>query len=305
MAKQIARPNAPIWTRPTRVARGPRLDRDQIAGAALAIADAEGFAAVSMRRVALALDVGTMTLYYYVKTKDDLVALMHDAIMAEVVVPADQLPRGWRAGLTAIARTSRGVFARHPWALYFLQGVRIGPNGMRHIEQSLAAVAEVPLDVKGKVRMLSLVDEYVAGHVLQANEAALHAMEHKVLRPIAEFFAAKLGTGAFPHLEAMIGGEDALTVFSRFAGWVTEDAWFESGLTALLDGMEPWIHAPGDADPAPPPASRARSPGNRAASAPRPRTPRATAAERPPAPPIEPEVRRAQRRRARVDRRRR
>ena len=43
---------------------------------ALQIADDEGFAAVSMRRVAARLEAGTMTLYHYVQSKDDLVALM-------------------------------------------------------------------------------------------------------------------------------------------------------------------------------------------------------------------------------------
>ena len=59
-----------------------RLTRQKIAAVALAIADREGFEAVSMRRVAQELKVGTMSLYYYVKTKDDLV---HDGRCPKVL----------------------------------------------------------------------------------------------------------------------------------------------------------------------------------------------------------------------------
>jgi AcrR family transcriptional regulator len=301
MAKPIARASAPIWTRPARVARSPRLSRDQIAVTALAIADAEGFDAVSMRRVAAELDVGTMTLYYYVKTKDDLVALMDDAITGEVVLPAEQLPRGWRAGLTAIARISRAVFARHPWALYSLQGARIGPNGMRHMEQSLAAISELPLDLKGKLAILSIVDDYVFGHVLRVTEGWTHPMDHKVLTAISEFFTTQLATGEFPHLEAMVGGEDVLAVFSRFARWMSEDARFEAGLTAILDGLELSMRAAAPGEPVTRPAS---GPGrDKIAPWLHPsRVPGAADAPRTPA--LEAEVGRTQRRRARTRRRR-
>lgn len=66
----------PISLRPEPGERKPRLTRDRIAEAALAIADRAGFEAVSMREVAGRLGAGTMTLYHYVRTKDDLVALM-------------------------------------------------------------------------------------------------------------------------------------------------------------------------------------------------------------------------------------
>ena len=62
------------------------------------IADAEGFDAVSMRRIATELDAGTMTLYHYVRTKDELLTLVIDAVMGEVVIPDDEpMPDDWRA----------------------------------------------------------------------------------------------------------------------------------------------------------------------------------------------------------------
>ena len=104
-----------VWTRADRNMRKPRFNRDDIAAAAIRIADAEGFEAVSMRRLAAELDAGTMTLYHYVRTKDELLTLVFDALMGEVALPPGQrIPREWRAAITLIARRSRDALRRHP-----------------------------------------------------------------------------------------------------------------------------------------------------------------------------------------------
>ena len=95
--------------------RKSRLTREKIAAVALAVADKEGFEAVSMRRVAQELKVGTMSLYYYVKTKDDLIAVMDDALMGEAILPS--LPKDWQRAMMEIAKHTHAVFIRHPWAL--------------------------------------------------------------------------------------------------------------------------------------------------------------------------------------------
>ena len=83
-----------LWTRPS-PARRPRFTRDEIAATAMRIADTEGFDAVSMRRLAAELDAGTMTLYHYVRTKDELLTLVIDAVMGEVVLgPDEPMPDG-------------------------------------------------------------------------------------------------------------------------------------------------------------------------------------------------------------------
>src|SRR5919199_3069026 len=85
-------PPGPIWTRPEPGQRKPRFTREQLAAAALAIADEEGLDAVTMRRVADALGAGTMTLYHYVQSKDELLILMADAMMGELLVPDGEMP---------------------------------------------------------------------------------------------------------------------------------------------------------------------------------------------------------------------
>src|SRR5215212_8753897 len=89
-----------IWLQPERTPRGSQasLSRGQIVRAAIAIADAEGFEAVTMRRLAAELGVGTMSLYWHVPNKDNLLELMRDELIGEVEMP-DPPSGDWRADL--------------------------------------------------------------------------------------------------------------------------------------------------------------------------------------------------------------
>lgn len=230
--------SALIWTRPQPGARRPKFTRDQIASTALAIADAEGFAAVSMRRIATELGAGTMTLYYYVRTKDELVALMDDAIMTEVLIPREELPEHWYDALTAVAVRTWDVLMRHPWALYSLQNAPTGPNAMRHFEQSLAALANTDLAGPAKVALLSAVDDYVHGNVLRTAEVreTNDPMSEEQLEATLAFGQAQLATGEFPHTEALFGDKHPREVYATLAGTDNERERFRAGLAMLLDG---------------------------------------------------------------------
>jgi AcrR family transcriptional regulator len=190
------------------------LSRQTIAAAALEIADIEGFEAVSMRRVAQALGAGTMSLYYYVKTKDDLIAVMDDALMGEALVPS--LPKDWRRAMMAIARRTHALFIRHPWALVSMLSAPPGINAMRHMEQCLEALAETRMTAKQKLTLLATVDDFVFGHALR--EAAADATID------VEFATTQLATGAFPRLAEVFGGGRIDANKDRF----------EQGLRALL-----------------------------------------------------------------------
>src|ERR1700753_878189 len=141
------------------------LSRESIAAAALKIADKEGFDAVSMRRVAQELNVGTMSLYYYVKTKDDLIAVMDDALLGESLLPS--LPKDWQQAMMEIARHTHALFLRHPWALVSMLSAPPGLNAMRHMEQCLEALAETDMTSSEKLALLATVDDFVFGHALR------------------------------------------------------------------------------------------------------------------------------------------
>jgi AcrR family transcriptional regulator len=173
-----------------------RLTREKIAAVALAIADREGFPAVSMRRLAQELNVGTMSLYYYVKTKDDLIAAMDDALMQEALLPS--VPKGWQRAILAIARRTHAIFIRHPWALVSMMSASPGINAMRHMEQCLEALAETSMTKTQKITLLATIDDFVFGHALResASDAAIDV----------EFASAHLATGSFPQLAEVFGG---------------------------------------------------------------------------------------------------
>lgn len=178
-----------------RLKQRPGLSRGKIALVALALADDEGFDAVSMRRVAQELNVGTMSLYYYVKTKDDLIAAMDDALMGEALLPS--LPKGWQRAMTEIATRTHALFLRHPWALVSMLSAPPGINAMRHMEQCLEALAETSMTAQQKLTLLAAVDDFVFGHALRES-----APEPTV---DVEFGSAQLASGAFPRLAEVFG----------------------------------------------------------------------------------------------------
>ena len=103
-----------------------------------------------MRRVAEELGAGTMTLYHYVRTKDELLALMDDAIMGEMLIPADELPTDWRAAVTAIARRA-ATRSCATAGRCDVEGRGIGPE--RHAPHRAVAARgrqTLPLDRSGK-----------------------------------------------------------------------------------------------------------------------------------------------------------
>jgi len=233
----------PLWALPGPAERRPRHTRERIAAAALAIADTEGIDAVTMRRVATELGAGTMTLYHYVRSKADLLALMHDAIMGEQLVPPGELPGEWRAALTTVARRARATFRRHPWAVTGAAGGGSGaggPGALEHFEQSLAAVAGTGLPAAERIELIALVDDYVSGFVLKSDlEPGLEAIPADAVPAIAAYFEEQLATGRYPHTAAVAGPDaDRWARLAEILASSTADARFERGLALLLDGVE-------------------------------------------------------------------
>jgi AcrR family transcriptional regulator len=236
----------PIWMRPEPGERRPAYTRDQIVQTALRIADEDGFEAVSMRRIAAELGAGTMTLYYYVRTKDELIALMADAIMGELLVPEDELPEGWREGMAEIARRTFAVFRRHRWVAEHIDDEResqtVGPNTLRHVEQSLAVAARTGLGVEDQFELVAFLDDYVFGYAMRTRVEERDPMFSKDetvrrrLDAVLAYLDAQLGTGEFPHLEAFVG-DDPAAAFERLAQVAADEARFERGLERVLDGI--------------------------------------------------------------------
>jgi AcrR family transcriptional regulator len=225
-----------IWFRQEPVSRRPAHTRADIARAALEIADSDGFDAVSMRRVAQRLGAGTMTLYHYVRNKDELITLMTDAVMAEVVVPEGELGDDWRTALTQIATRTRATFAAHHWIFERMDGGRPGPHGLRHFEQSLQAVAGLGLGRNETFELIGQVDDYVFGFALREVQ---EREEHERGWPpeVLDFFKRELAGGEYPLINDFFG-DDLDSSFDAVVEFLSQPGRFERGLSRLLDGIE-------------------------------------------------------------------
>jgi AcrR family transcriptional regulator len=234
------RERTPIWARPAPGARKPTYSREQIAATAIAIADSDGFDAVSMRRIASELGAGTMSIYHYVRGKDELVALVADMMMSEMVVPDDELPDGWRDGMAEIARRTRALFKRHPWIVEHMDEgdpEHTGPSMLRHIEQTLAVTARTGLSADEQFELSAIVDDYVFGYAMRYHENVDTTAR---LDAVFAYLKEQLGTGEYPHLEAF-AGDDAGAAFAHAMQLAADDDRFERGLQRVLDGLELWV----------------------------------------------------------------
>lgn len=226
-----------IWFRQEPASRRPAHTRSDIARVALEIADSEGFDAVSMRKVAQRLGAGTMTLYHYVRNKSELVALMSDAVMAMVVVPEGELSDDWRTALTQIANRSHAAFSSHHWVFSRMSDDGVpGPNGMRHFEQSLQAVAGLGLDREETFEVIGQIDDYVFGYSLREVQER-EEQEHGWSPEVVDFFRREVATGDYPRISQFFG-DDFEATFEQAMEFMADETRFDRGLARLLDGIE-------------------------------------------------------------------
>jgi AcrR family transcriptional regulator len=243
--------------RGTRPPRDRGLSRDEIVRAAIAVADAEGPEAISMRRIARELRAGAMSLYWYVGSKEELLDLMLETLEAEVEAPE---PTGdWRADLRVFAHQMRAVLNRHPWALEFI-GSRppTGPNDARNLERLLGILAGLGLDPRPTMDLLGTIATYVLGAVIQEGREIRGQREQERAeagRSKEELDAEQeryrdwfRASGQYPQIERLmesgVDPDDPATRNERF----------EFGLDVLLDGIAAQVHASPPPPVQPPPA---------------------------------------------------
>ena len=223
-------PPLSIWDIPERGGRGPkaRHSRAAIAAAAVGLADAEGLDAVTMRRVAAALGMGTMTLYNYVPAKEHLVQLMIDHVGDEYRYPRDR-PEDVRQAIIDLARQGRDITERHPWLPRVMHvPPTFGPNALRYMDYFLRLLRGTGLDSAAKMELLAMVN----GFAISYGGAQTALTEERVRTGVtAEQQAAAQVTalvtaaasGRYPDLAAALAGpapaaRDADQVFCSAVG---------------------------------------------------------------------------------------
>lgn len=248
-----------LWRRTTAPTRGPKpaLSVDEIVAAAIQLADVEGLAALSMRRVGEQLGRSAMSIYTYVPGKAELLDLMVDAAIAEAVPPPRSADTSWRDATEAFARQLWTMYERHPWVLQ-IAGARaaLGPNEFDYFEATISIVDGIGLSGLDMARVVSVVTGYVRG----AAKAVADAVEAERVTgisdddwwssraPLLEELSASgnhptigrlsaEGTFSQPHRDP--ADATPYTVFEALDS-------FEFGLQRLLDGIAVYVAGPSE-----------------------------------------------------------
>jgi AcrR family transcriptional regulator len=197
---------------------------------AVAIADANGLAAVSMRKLADRLDAGAMSLYHYFPNKDALLDAMVDAVFARIEAPT--LADDWKTALRKRAISTRAALTRHPWALDVMESsTSPGMASLQLHDAVLTCLRKAGFSVEDSVHAYSVQDAYIYGFALQeknlpfktgAEAAQIGAMMIEQFRPLADML---------PSSFEVVGGYIA-------KGGYDPTAEFLFGLDLILDGLE-------------------------------------------------------------------
>lgn len=222
-----------LWERLERPAPPPRasLTPRRIAAAAVALADAEGIEAVTMRRLATDLGVAPMAAYRYVQGKDELLELMIDFVYGELTLP--DAGADWYAALRALALHKRAMMLAHPW-MTRTSVLALTPNQLAVPERVLGMLEGMGMDADTMMAIVRTVTAYVDGAV---------AAELGVLRLMREqgwSSGDETRTGLAPRMSWLMdtGRYPAYQRYIREATRKDDPRWqFETGLDCVLAGI--------------------------------------------------------------------
>jgi AcrR family transcriptional regulator len=228
---------AAAWGVRPPAAKGPKpgLTLERIVAAGVAVADAEGLGAVSMNRVAKELGSSAMSLYRYLASKDELLALMVDAAFGEV--PPAPAEAGWREALERWARGTTAAMRAHPWSVQVpVSGPPITPHAIAWFEDALHAMRDTGLAEAEKASVVMMLSGYARDHValmadVQARFLDAAATPNDAMRGYADTLRQLTDAERFPALHAVLDAG----VFDRAD---PPEAEFAFGLERILDGIE-------------------------------------------------------------------
>lgn len=213
--------------------RRPRLNRDLILGAAIAVADNGGIAALTIRTLAEKLDVKPMSVYHHIANKDEILDGIVDIVFSEIELPA--IGGNWRSEMRRRASSAREVMNRHPWAIPLLQSrTHPGPATLRHHDTIIGTLREAGFSVKLVAHAFALIDSYVYGFALSEIALPIHGPD--TVTDTAASMLEQFDPTIYPHLvefsmkHVMKPGYD----FGKEFGF---------GLDVILDGLEA-LHSP-------------------------------------------------------------
>jgi AcrR family transcriptional regulator len=205
-----------------------RLTRERVVAAAIALADATGIQALTMRKLGVALGVEAMSLYHHVANKSDLLDGMIDGVFGEIDLPTDATD--WRQTMRTRAISARDAMSRHRWAIGLMESrTTPGPATLRHHDTVLGTLRAAGFSIVMAAHAYSLLDSYIYGFALQAPSLPFDNPE--ATAEAARLIMARFVSGQYPHLTE-IAVEHVLQ-----PGYNYGDE-FVFGLDVILDGLE-------------------------------------------------------------------
>jgi predicted RNase H-like nuclease/AcrR family transcriptional regulator len=208
-------------------ARRPGLTRDAVVAAAVALADADGLTALSMRALAARLGVEAMSLYHHVPNKEALLDAMVDVVFGEFHTPAATGP--WREELRRRSSSARAVLLRHRWGVGLMDSRRTpGPRTLAHHDAVIACLRTAGFSLPATGHAVSLLDAQLYGFMLQ--ELALPFTGEVELAELGAEILDEETARAYPHF-AEFARDHALR-----PGW-SFGAEFEVGLDLVLGAV--------------------------------------------------------------------
>ena len=211
------------------VAPDAGLSKQRVVVEAVRLADREGGAGLSMRRLAVELGAGAMSLYHYVASKDELLDAMIDVVFEEIELPPEETD--WQSAMRSRSISARQVLARHPWAIGLMESrTSPGPANLRHREAVTACLRRAGFSVVMATHANWLLDSYLYGFALQ--EASLPFDTPAEFADMAEdVYLPQLPPDAFPYLN-----EAAAALLAADYNPAEE---FIFGLDLVLAALEP------------------------------------------------------------------
>jgi TetR/AcrR family tetracycline transcriptional repressor len=204
---------------------------ERIADAALRVIDAQGIDGLTVRSLAVELGVGTMTLYWYVQNKDEVLELVADRLLADVSFPPPD--DDWRRSVREGCASVRAALLRHAKAVPIIVGRgAFGPNGLRMTEASIAVFRAAGFDADVSADAYFTISNFVTGFcIFETSAAGFRRRPDLDMRAYGQMlrqYVDSLPPALYPNLQASA---------ERIFGHNLDDR-FAFGVDCLIAGFE-------------------------------------------------------------------
>jgi AcrR family transcriptional regulator len=204
------------------------LNRGHIIEGAVALADVIGVDALTIRKLAAAIDTKPMSIYHYVANKEAIIDGMVDMVFSEIDLPKTDVD--WKSAIRQRSASARTVLSRHPWAVPLMESRRTpGVATLRQHDAIIGCLRNGGLSVEMTAHAYAVIDAFIYGFAIQ--EASLPATSGKEMEDLAESIFETMPVDEYPHLMELTT-EHVLQSGYDFGNE------FDYGLNLILDGLD-------------------------------------------------------------------